>query len=493
MKVFLTFTGFHDPFAGASIDGGDEAGPVLTVVGEVGFDAVFLFSTPSTNEVSERTRDELGKRFPNTAVSMVSVPVKDPTNYLEILKHLRKHYAMIAAKHDGAEFYISVSSGTPQMHACWMMLAASGEIPAKVLQSRAAKFTPAGKSRVWETDFSDPAFPTVKAFKNLAALDEFAGLDDATRESLGIVGDNHAFLRALEKAQLLAEYDSHVLLLGETGVGKEVFADAIHHWSNRRGKPFIPINCAGLAEHLIESQLFGHKKGAFTGANELHIGCFEAANGGTLFLDEIGELPLKLQSNLLRALGEGKIVRLGTTKEIKVDVRVIAATNTDIDDAVKRRAFRKDLSHRFDDRINIPALRERRSDIPRLAQHFLDEWNSKHRKQLRLSADAIRRLSGHSWPGNIRQLRKVIESSARLCKGSIIKPSALEFYGDSGDESILELPEPHEGFSLADYQAEVRARLIEMALEKSNGNKSQAGRLLGMTPQAISQEVKRKS
>jgi two-component system response regulator PilR (NtrC family) len=307
---------------------------------------------------------------------------------------------------------------------------------------------------------------------------------------LGIVGDHELFQRELQSAFTLAQYDSPVLLLGETGSGKEVFASLIHHASTRAARPFITVNCAAFSEELIESQLFGHCKGAFTGALLNHEGFFKAADGGTIFLDELGEMPLACQAKLLRALQFGKIQRLGDSRETSVNVRVIAATNVDIKSAVESKKLRKDLYFRFQATIHIPALRDRRSDIPKLALHFLERWNQKYQKPRRLSQSALIALMKHSWPGNVRELEGVVVNSAQLCPGKVIESDNLLFDEVLTSSGLDALPEPQEGFDLNEYLAAIRQRLIDRALKRSDGNRSKAGQLLGVSPQAMSQYLR---
>lgn len=489
MKILLTFTGFHDPFSESAVVGEKEAGPVLTVTAEKQFDRVYLFSTPSTAEISTETKAELEKRNSKLAVEIRDVPLKDPTNYLGILKQLRTHFKEISKQHPDAEYSICVSSGTPHMHASWLMLAASGEIPARILQTRATRFVREGEGRVTEIDFTNPQFPQIKPF---GALPEDADSRDfeSVRAELKIIGDHDLFVRELKTAFTVAEYESAVLLLGETGAGKEVFARLIHRASKRGAKSFITVNCAAFSETLIESQLFGHRRGAFTGADKDHKGCFEEADGGTLFLDELGEMPAQCQAKLLRAIQHGKIQKLGESKESSVNVRVIAATNVDIKRAIEEKTLRKDLYYRFEAKISIPALRDRRNDIPKLAHFFLDRWNQKHQKQRRFSQESIIALMKHPWPGNVRELEGVVVRSAQLCSGKVIEPANLLFDEVLTTSGLDALPEPQEDFSLNDYLSTVRGRLIEKAMKRSDGNRTKAASLLGITPQAVSQYLR---
>jgi transcriptional regulator with GAF, ATPase, and Fis domain len=232
--------------------------------------------------------------------------------------------------------------------------------------------------------------------------------------------------RVLDKAHQVAPTYATVLLLGETGVGKEVLARTIHDASPRRGRPLVRVSCAAIPTTLIESELFGHERGAFTGALARAIGRFEFAHGSTLFLDEIGEVPLEVQVKLLRVLEEREIERLGGNRSRKIDVRIIAATNRDLQQAVKDGTFRRDLFYRLNVfPIRIPPLRERASDIPALAWKFIDELSPRiGRKIESISRESLRELERYSWPGNIRELRNIIERAMIVAKGPVLTPQA---------------------------------------------------------------------
>jgi len=245
----------------------------------------------------------------------------------------------------------------------------------------------------------------------------------AVAERLGFkVGISQAMHRLVSVAYKIAKKNINVLLHGETGTGKEVLARFIHAASSRSDQVFIPVNCGALPENLLESELFGHEKGSFTGAGSLRRGIFELANRGTLFLDEIGESSLAIQVKLLRVLETGEFLRVGGEKPIKTDVRVIAATNTDLEQSMKDKTFREDLFYRLDVvRLELPPLRERREDIPLLAEYFIKKLNP----DIRISTDAIRLLCNYQWPGNIRELANTISQAAALCDGKIILPGHL--------------------------------------------------------------------
>ncbi len=346
MKILLTFTGVHDPFAKISGAGENVTGPVLTVASAQQFDCVHLFSTPGTAENSTQTKQELQKRNKSLTVEICDVPLKTPANRLGIPQQLKSRFKKISKKNPNAEYFICVSSGIPHVDASWLMLAARGEIHARILQTPTAKFVRAGPGRVKEIDFTNPQFPHIRPFGALPEDDghyDFQSLCD----ELCIAGDHALFLRELKTAFSMAEYDCPILLLGEANTGKEAFARLIHCASRRAARPFIAVNCAAFPETLIESRLFGHLKDAFTGADPDHKGCFEEADGGTLFLDELDGLPAQCQAKLLRAMEHGKIQRLGDNHESSVNVRVIAATNVDIKDVVAAKTPRKDLYQSF--------------------------------------------------------------------------------------------------------------------------------------------------
>src|SRR5581483_11101145 len=221
----------------------------------------------------------------------------------------------------------------------------------------------------------------------------------------------------MQKIEKIAKSSAAVLIIGETGSGKEVVARALHHHSLRCGKPWIDVNCAALPDHLLESELFGHEKGAFSGADSMKQGFFELANGGTLFLDEIGELDMKMQVKLLRVLDGTPYYRLGGTRKVTADVRIVAATNVDLREAVNKGTFRRDLYHRLDQaRLDVPALRARLDDIEPLANFFL----SKEAPHMRFSAAAIDALRAYTWPGNVRELRNVVVKAALLAESDEI-------------------------------------------------------------------------
>jgi formate hydrogenlyase transcriptional activator len=265
--------------------------------------------------------------------------------------------------------------------------------------------------------------------QEISRLKRESGCDpDDLQEANGIVGSSPALQQALQLASIVAPTDSTVLLYGETGTGKELFASLIHDLSRRAGGPFIRLNCAAIPEGLLESELFGHEKGAFTGAIAQRVGRFEAANHGTLLLDEIGDIPLNLQSKLLRVLQEQEFERLGSTHTTRVNVRVIAATNRDLSELVEQQMFRMDLFYRINVfPITLPPLRERREDIARLARHFVHDAAARMHRPIRtIPPELIQAITNYSWPGNVRELQNFIERAVIISENEVLRLPPFE-------------------------------------------------------------------
>ncbi len=289
----------------------------------------------------------------------------------------------------------------------------------------------------------------------------------------------------------ITEFKTTVLVSGESGVGKELVAKAIHNSSNRKTRPFVAINCGAIPENLLESELFGHKKGAFTDASSDRHGLFEEANGGTLFLDEIGELPLNLQVKLLRVLQEESIRKLGDAKDIKVDVRIIAATHRDLTAEVAAGRFREDLFYRINVLpIAVPPLRERREDIAILLDHFLDRNNARLGTQIRgVSAEARKVLMDYSWPGNVRELENTIERAMVLCDTDVVQASDLpDRIRDALDPVQVQLASGE--LSVKKTSAAIEQILIRRALVKTKGNRTRAAELLEISHRALLYKIK---
>ena len=335
---------------------------------------------------------------------------------------------------------------------------------------------------------------------------------EAAAARYGIIGTSPALLQALGELERVSEATASVLLLGESGTGKELFARAVHLSSQRRDQPFIKVNCAAIPDTLFESELFGYERGAFTGAQTARAGWFEQADRGTIFLDEIGDMPLAMQTKLLRALQEGTLVRLGGQREIKVQVRVVAATNRDLEQGVQRGTFRRDLFYRLNViPIRLPSLRERAQDIRPLALHFLSRFNHASQasrasqaspRNVSLSPDALLRLERHPWPGNIRELGNVIERLVLLADQSVVSARELERFLPSesaaaGPPSTLQdappspSPSPSPSLALPLVRGYLTAEShsatqLQQTLAAHGGNQSRAAQAMGLTVRQFS-------
>ncbi|MCL4783441.1 MAG: sigma-54 dependent transcriptional regulator [Bryobacterales bacterium] len=527
-KVLLTFTGFHDPFSKGLVGEEEQPGPIVTIVRAIRFDQVVLFSTPGTASHSRSTAEAIGIASPGTEVTVEDCQLMDPTDYDAIRRSLQSWIQKVGTSKETDHYFVSIASGTPQMHVTWLALVASGELEATILNTRPPRYVTKEKPLVSEVSIDLHALhlagASVRPFTASAAdrpqpgptgifaawLDESEGPDapllsadelpedqtlqdvEKTAKAIGIIGDHPEFLKILQKASLLAPTRYPILILGETGTGKELLARFIHHLSGRHKDCFVPINCAAIPKELVESTLFGHKKGSFTGAHEDRKGKFDAASGGTLFLDELGELPLEIQPKFLRVLQDGIVEPVGESKGHKVDVRVIAATNIDVEKAIRTGKLREDLFYRLKVGIcHLPALRERRSDIQKIALFVLERVNASLRHPKRFSREGLAWLMARVWSGNIRDLENTIEGAAILTSGPEIGVKQLEMVGGETvfGKSSYSLPEPVEGFSMPEFLSDARRRLIGRALEISGGKQKVAAKLLGITPQALSKQI----
>jgi two-component system, NtrC family, response regulator HydG len=306
-----------------------------------------------------------------------------------------------------------------------------------------------------------------------------------------LIGSSPAFRRMMTLVEQVAGSSATVLVQGESGTGKELVARTIHELSARRARPFVAVNCAALPEALLESELFGYERGAFTGAAGRKEGRFELADGGTLFLDEVGDLSLVTQPKILRVLQEGEFERLGGTRTLKVDVRIVAATNRELPQMVRDKRFREDLYYRLNViTVSVPPLRDRREDVRLLAQHFLRIYAAKNDRRLEgMTEEAARRLEAYAWPGNVRELENVIERGVVLARGSMIDVGDLpdDIAGASSQGVVSQAITALVGTPLAD----VERRLLEETLRVAQGNKTLTARLLGIDVRTVSRKLER--
>jgi len=367
-----------------------------------------------------------------------------------------------------------------------VMVTAYGEIETAVQAVKAGAYQFLQKP----LDLNDLLITIEKGLEARRLRREVAGFRELHRwqfASVEVVGRSAAMASLVKSIEKVARTDSAtVLLQGESGTGKDLVARAIHAQSQRRDRPFLEVNCTALPEHLLESELFGHERGAFTGAHERKKGLVELAEGGTLLLDEIGDMPLSAQAKLLGFLENSAFKRLGGTSDLSVDVRVIAATNRDLEAAVEDRSFRNDLYFRLKVvPLHLPPLRERREDVAPLAMYFIERLaRDLKREPPRLTTGAVEVLESHAWPGNVRELRNLLERVLILEESDEIRPEhlsrlGLRARGASGSESAMQLP-PN-GVRLED----VEHQLIQQALDRTGGNVTQAARLLGLSRETL--------
>jgi DNA-binding NtrC family response regulator len=314
---------------------------------------------------------------------------------------------------------------------------------------------------------------------------------------VAVIGEHPAMRLVLDRVEQIADTDASVLIRGETGTGKEVVARLIHGASARRSAPFVAVNVAAIPEPLVESELFGHVRGAFTGADKPRTGRFVAASGGTLFFDEIGEMPRGMQAKLLRVLQERVVTPVGATESIPVDVRVVAATHRNLEGMIADGSFREDLFYRLDVvPIEIPPLRERRHDIPALAEHFRSEVNAREGRAVPgLALDVVQRLCAYDWPGNVRELENLIERLVVVAANRMVVmedlPAHLRTNVVDLENATLDLPES--GVDLRVFLTQLEERLIAQALERTGGNKNRAAELLGLNRTTLVEKLRRRN
>ena len=389
---------------------------------------------------------------------------------------------------DGMQVLAAARAGQPGAET--VMVTAHGDIPTakQAIQNGAYEFI--------EKPLDLDVFRTLctRALQQVflrAQNDNLRGRLDEQYGFEGILGNSPAMREVITRLKQVAPSEIPVLITGESGTGKELVAQALHNNSKRSKKPFVPLNCAGLSESILEDELFGHVRGAFTGADKDRQGRFEYADGGTLFLDEVGDMPLVMQAKLLRVLESGEVVRLGANETRHVDVRLVSATNHNVEDLVKSGGFREDLYFRIKGvAIHLPPLRERREDIPLLAQHFVAKFSQQMDKPtLHIAEDAMMRLVQHDWPGNVRQMINAVQNTVILCDGDKIEPRHLppEITGGTGDRAGA-AGGNFTGGGMSLDQLEKQA--IRESLRITGGNREQAAKMLGIGERTLYRKLK---
>lgn len=473
-------------------------GPIKTLVDSIEFDQIHLLCN---------YKDKVGGHYVKWlghGANLIEIDLSNPTDYPSVFNAVDSFLSELLSKEGPAQLSIHLSPGTPAMAAVWVLLGKS-RYPATFYQTYGEKYSETQIPFDLAIDFVPELLRDAdSALQHLASRSpqEIHGFDQ-------IIGESTAIRLAVGRAAKAAARDVAILIQGDSGTGKEMFARAIHQGSHRAACPFVPINCAAIPKELLESELFGHKKGSFTGADADHAGAFEQADGGTLFLDEIGECDPAMQAKLLRVLqpppGGGPCQRVfrrvGESKDRTKNVRVVAATNRDLMKRVQQNKFREDLYYRLAViMVKLPPLRDRSTDIPMIADTLLAQINAEFRKlepgykDKTLSKDAVAFIRKFQWPGNVRQLQNALTQAAVMTDRDVIRKGDL-------DSAISESPAASpdamglplgDGFSISEHLDSIQRHYIQRALEATGGVKSRARKLLGVTSdQTFGAQLKR--
>jgi DNA-binding NtrC family response regulator len=484
-RVLMAWVGNTDLKAGAQ-GGATELGPIAQVLKDREFDRVVLLSNYPDADAKPYAK-WLGERTDAKVELFHEKLPGGPTNYGEIYAAaLRQCERVRGTKPEEVELTFHLSPGTPAMGAVWLLLGKT-RIPAKLIES--SKQAGVRDADV-PFDIAAEFIPELLRERDERLREQSAGAPPTAPEFEQILHHSPIMERLVQRARRVAIRNVPVLIEGESGTGKELFARAIHRASPRRAQPFVAINCGAIPENLIESELFGHKKGAFSGASENRAGHFEEADDGTLFLDEVGELPAPVQVKLLRALQEGEVTRIGESSPRKVNVRILAATHRTLTDEIAAGRFREDLFFRLAVAVlRVPPLRERSGDLNLLIDHLLALVNREAAasepgyRDKKLSAGARNLLQRHPWPGNVRELLNTLQRAAIWSDGpSISTEDAREAILPtmrSARSSILDRP-LGDGLDLRAILNEVAKHYLDRAIAEAHGNKTKAAELIGM-------------
>lgn len=479
-KILLSFIGNNDcyPF--------EKVGAILTLLKDDQFDKLYIFY--NDNQYLKPASDILRYckiNHPKLRVLYKPALSLNPTNYSTVYPAMYSAVKHVLKDNDNAQYTISLSSGTPTMHTCWIFLKYGGIIDANLVQvSR--------ESGIQQVHLDLDDFPQINKVEAVKA--EITRLSrentqlkhQLKRTDFHIIGESPEMLRVKEQIQLLADTDIPVFISGESGTGKELVAEALHYNGARKNNPFVTVNCGAIPANLFESEFFGHKKGAFTGAIADRIGKFKLADKGTIFLDEIGDLPLEMQTKLLRVLQDGKFNVVGDSKEESVDVSIISATNKDIHQMVNDGKFREDLFYRLVyAEISLPPLRERGSDKALIARHILTNLNQKYQQQKQLDDAALNKILNNDWYGNVRQLQNTL-TTAFAYPGEVITAEQLNIINLQSKAERIAIPD--EGI---DLDNEIIPLYYRAALAKADNNAEKAAELLGLKPHTFRARLRR--
>jgi len=486
-KVLFTWIGKTDLRASQG-ELGDGLGPIGQAVSNRTFSNVVLISNYKKEE--EKHFIEWLKRKTSAVILKYHVKLKSPTDFKEIYESATNTISDVRSKLGSKELLATyhLSPGTPAMAAVWILLSKTSH-PAELIETSQEQGL---KTVSLPFEISADYVPDILKPTDDEILKLTQGLPPESPEFGAIIHRCKAMKRVIAQARRLAVHDVPVLIQGASGTGKELFARAIHTTGPRKDKPFVAVNCGSIPPELVESEFFGHKKGSFTGAIAERTGHFSSADGGTLFLDEIGELPLPAQVKLLRAIQEGIITKIGSSKAESINVRIIAATNRNLIEDVASGRFREDLFHRIAVGVlHMPPLKDRQGDLNPVIDHILESINRKFGdrpgwKHKKLSAGARNIMHQHPWPGNVRELYNTLSRAAILIAGETIEIDDIRealfpvSSSQKDQEKVLDRSLGN-GFSLPDMLSDVARHYLMRALEESKGNKTKIASLVGLS------------
>jgi len=489
----------------------EEQGRILRIINKsdelinVVFSDLIILYTPDGNKIDEDTgmagasylegfdtfRKHINENKTHLKLNSYPINTSDPSDYKIVWSALYSIIEKLNLNYSQNKYYINMSSGTSTMKACFLLLTQAGLINAELIQSkyRGLNFV----------DLEIENFPTIKklekANKEISRLKNLLKKTDIKYDINEIIGDSDEILDIKKQINVVSEFNFPVLITGETGTGKELVASAIHNCSVNKNEPFIPVNCGAISENLVESELFGYVKGAFTGADKDRDGVFKAVGKGTLFLDEIGDLPKSMQVKLLRVINEKTFSRVGAIGEkIKFEGRIIAATNKNLLKMIKTDEFRDDLFYRITGEIiEVPALRNRKDDINKIADFLLSKLNDRNNQKIHFENNALEELKNYEWFGNVRELKQVIERAyiyARYNKTSIT-PDLIRFLPANipENEGLEQISIP-ENFDFESHFEELKKEYYNEALRRTQGNIKKASKLLNIKYDAFYKQIK---
>lgn len=495
MRLLLTWSdrsAIEHPRSHHGLRASHDRGPLLRLLEQKesrgAYDVAWVLAIPGQEQVSKELLQGMRRFVPE--VQLRTLPVTDPSDHAQLFQCL---VPLVAEIPEGAEVTTVLSAGTPQAQTLWVVLVKSGLLDARMLQVIPPAFVPHPHPRaIREVKLDIEGFPEMRALK-----EEVIQLRASLGAQSGLIGESAPMHTLKRRIARVATARVPLLILGETGTGKELVARAVHTGSERKAGPFLAENCGALAEGTLESELFGHERGAFTGANQRRRGLFELAHGGTLFLDELGEAGPKVQVRLLRVLEEGVLRRVGGEQEVKVDVRVVAATHRNLEQMVRDGQFREDLYYRLKGAVlQVPALRERTADLEALVAYFLEQQECAHLLPTRAAWQA---LHAYAWPGNVRELRAEVARWSVFCDARVELLDLSPEIQACADREASSKPRPqvprltnaqHKPRPLSEIVAEVETLAVHKALARNDGNLSQTARDLQIDRNTLKRKLR---